>query len=375
MTCAWTPDPACVTAEWEALDEAEQERALLLATSSLQTLTYNRVGSCPITIRPCPTERTCECAWSPYLGADGLWRNSCAHGRSCAPLSEIDIPGPVGYIETLLIDGVAQDLWNGDWRLDDGHLLVWQGEGDSPVPATQDLNKPDTEPGTWSITYSQSYPVLADGRLAVALLAMEFAKACKPKGKCQLPRGVTSVVRNGVSFTVEAGLWPGGLTGIDIVDQFILKWAPAGSPLRTAVVFDPRRRGPRRVNSVPRGPVTPTPPVEELTVGVSFTPPSGPSGTSVALRLWITPSDTPLTTITLIQDGESTVLDLSVFGVSTWEDFAPMLAQGNPNAVWDGTYYTETLIYTAGVTLAACATPVAGDDVCSETATFTITGG
>jgi hypothetical protein len=186
---------------------------------------------------------------------DGQWLNrSCAHTAAadvCGPLSEVDIPGPVGYIESFLIDGEEVDLTTGDWRLDDGHLLVWQGSGDSPVPSVQDLNKPDTEAGTWSITYSKSYPVGADAKIAVGLLAAEFAKACAPKGKCALPRGVTSVVRNGVSFTVEAGLFPNGLTGIDIVDQFILKWAPAGSPQRSATVFDPRKSAPRVTSSVP----------------------------------------------------------------------------------------------------------------------------
>lgn len=260
MTCVWEPDPACLGAAWEALSLAEQERALLLATSSLQMLTYYRVGTCPVTIRPCPAPRPCSCAWSPHVGPDGVWRNDCPDQSSCKPLSEVDIPGPVGFIDSVLIDGVVIDLWNGDWRLDDGHLLVWQGEGASPIPETQDLDKPDSEVGTWSITYSQSYPVLADGRLAVAYLAMEFAKACQPKGKCELPRGVTNVVRNGVSFTVQAGLFPNGLTGIDIVDQYILKWAPAGSPTQNAVVFDPGKLGqttrPRRTTSVPlRGPL------------------------------------------------------------------------------------------------------------------------
>jgi len=258
MTCVWEPDPACLGDAWDALDEETQQRALMLATSSLQMLTYYRVGACPITIRPCPTVRPCSCAWNPHVGTDGLWYNTCLCDWDrgvCTSLSEVDIPGPVGYIDSLMVDGEAVDLWNGDWRLDDGHLLVWQGEGASPIPATQDLSKPDTEPGTWSITYSKSYPVLADGRLAVAYLAMEFAKACAPKGKCALPRGVTSVVRNGVSFTVEAGLFPSGLTGIEIVDAYILKWAPAGSPTKNAIVFDPSRAGrssrPRVISGVP----------------------------------------------------------------------------------------------------------------------------
>lgn len=282
MTCVWEPDPACLSDEWAQLTDDERHQALMLATSSLQMLTYNRVGTCPITIRPCPVPRSCSCAWNPRVSMDGGWTgadddflyaslpakdrgvvgwfNDCAHRGACSPLSEIDLEGPVGYIESLVIDGHDQDLWGGDWRLDDGHLLVWQGTGPSPVPSTQDLNKADTEVGTWSITYSKSYPVLADGRLAVAYLAMEFANACKPRGKCKLPRGVTSVVRNGVSFNIEAGLFPNGLTGIEIVDAYILKWAPEGSPTRNATVFDPSRAGRsarfRRTSGVPaRGPL------------------------------------------------------------------------------------------------------------------------
>jgi hypothetical protein len=251
MTCVWEPDPACLTDEWEALEPEMQERSLMLATSSLISLTLNRVGTCPITIRPCPDTRPCGCGWNPHIRADGYWVNDCPCRSVCKPLSEIDIPGPVGYIDSFLIDGVAQDLYDGNWRLDEGHLLVWQGDGPSPIPSTQDLNKSDSQPGTWSITYSNSHPVSAQGRIAVAYLAMEFAKACKGKGKCSLPRGVTSVVRNGVSFSIEAGLFPNGLTGIEMVDAYILLWAPAGAPLRNAVVFDPAKNRPRRTSAVP----------------------------------------------------------------------------------------------------------------------------
>lgn len=257
MTCAWTPDEEVLTEEFKSLSEEKRERALLLATSSLQALTYNRVGTCPITIRPCPSPPLCGCEWLPRRITEGYMNGNltCLCGRACSPLSEIDLPGPVGFIDSLRIDGVEQDLTNGEWRLDDGHLLVWQGAGASPVPSYQDLNKGDDQPGTWSVTYSQSYPVLADARMAVAYLAMEFAKAFQPRGKCQLPRGVTQVARQGVSFTINAGLFPNGLTNIDVTDQFILKWAPAGSPTQSAQVFDPRALRPRVVSAVPMRPV------------------------------------------------------------------------------------------------------------------------
>lgn len=250
MTCVWEADPGCLGEAWSKYDVEVQERALMLATSSLQTLTYYRVGTCPITIRPCVDGGWCGCEWSPYL-LNGTWFNGCKHRTKCTPLLEIDIPGPVGYIDEFKIDGAVIDLTTGDWRVDNGHLLVWQGSGASPVLPAQDLNKPDTEVGTWSITYSQSYPVEKDAELAVAYLAVEFAKACTPSKTCSLPRGVTSVVRSGVSFTLDSSLFPGGLTGIDIVDAFILKWAPAGSPTQNATVFDPRKVSPRVTSAVP----------------------------------------------------------------------------------------------------------------------------
>lgn len=260
MTCTWEPDPACLGEDWDVLDDDAKDRALMLATSSLQALTLNRVGTCPITIRPCPVERPCSCRWNPHPIRPGEWLNACGcrQARYCGPLSEVDLEGPVGYISSIKVDGVELTLDNGDWRLDDGHLLVWQGAGTSPIPETQDLNKSDSNVGTWSITYSKSYPVLADAQLAVAFLAMEFAEACKPQGQCSLPRGVTNVVRSGVSFSIEAGLFPNGLTGIDIVDQFILKWAPAGAPTSSAQVHDPRKSRARITSTMPlRTPPTP----------------------------------------------------------------------------------------------------------------------
>jgi hypothetical protein len=253
MTCTWTPDfTEEQLVEWDELEEWQQERSLLFASSSLQMLTSYRVGTCPITIRPCPPIARCGCGWNPHI-RDGRWYNDCLHGYACRVLSEVNIPGPVGFIDSMKIDGAEVELWNGDWRLDNGHLLVWQGVGASPIPEGQNLNRPDTEPGTWSITYSRSHPVSEQGRQAVAMLALEMSKAFAPKKKCSLPRGVTSVVRNGVSFTIEAGLFPGGLTGIDFVDQYITMWAPAGSPTITAKVFDPRDLGsPRRVSAVPQ---------------------------------------------------------------------------------------------------------------------------
>lgn len=262
MVTAWIPDPDSLGAEWGALDDSVKERALLLATSTLQMLTYYRVGTGPVTIRPCSTSDSCGCAPATPCGCSGS-------------VSEVDLPGPVGGVFAIIVGGEViaaspewdKDPWDGldnepthsmdDFRLDNGHLLVWQGEGPSPLlGARQDLSKPLTHPDTWAIVYRRSHAVPREGRIAVALLAQEFAKGMgKTKGKCSLPKGVTNVVRSGVSFTIEAGLFPGGLTGNETVDAFILQWAPAHSPIRTATVFDPKRMKARRPGAayVPSG--------------------------------------------------------------------------------------------------------------------------
>jgi len=243
MTCQWEFDSSCIggDAAVAAIDPALWDRSLTLATSTLQMLTKYRVGLCPITIRPVYEPMLCGCTFNPHLESDGLWYNSCVHRPGwLTPLGSIDIPGPVGKIVQFTISGEDVDLNDGNWGFVDGHILMWQGDGPSPVPATQDINQPIDAPGSWAITYSQSYPVQVDGQVAVALLALEYVEACKPRGKCRLPRGVTNVVRNGVTFTVDAGLFINGLTGIEIVDAFITKWAPADSPAVSATVFNPR---------------------------------------------------------------------------------------------------------------------------------------
>lgn len=254
--CLWPVDAGCAGDQWNDLTESEQERALALATSSLIDLTGRRVGLCPVTVRPCkpascppgyPIYRT-GVSWAPSL-ISGVWINSCGcpYNCGCTATCEIVLPGPVGEIYSIKVGGTEI---NTDFiRIDNSRILVWEGPGDCPFPATQNLSLPDTEPDTFSITYQNSYPVDSTASVAVTLLALEFAKACKPKGKCSLPRGVVSVVRSGVTFEIEAGLFPNGLTGLDVVDAFILKWVPAGSPKRAATVFSPGLNQPRRTRA------------------------------------------------------------------------------------------------------------------------------
>jgi hypothetical protein len=236
--CAWPIDPACLTEEYEAQDPLVQERARALASESLRRLTAYRVGGCPVTVRPCQRGGcwdvfTPGSAFTPINYA-GRWSN-CACGGNCATNCEVTLPGPVGVIEEVLVDGTA--VPETDYEIQ-GDRLVFIGSGDCPFPTTQDLSLPITEPGTFAVTYLNAYPVDSLGANAAGILTVEFAKACTT-GKCRLPKTVTDVVRNGVSFTIQPGMFPGGFTGIETVDAYISLWKNKNSPLEPTRVWSP----------------------------------------------------------------------------------------------------------------------------------------
>lgn len=230
--CPWPMDAEIETsAEWTAFSPEVRERALALASSTLARLTAYRVGNCPIKVRPLVRRAQCwvERGWITPTIADGTWRNT--------PLSygcEVPLPVPVNRVTEVKVDGVV--LAPADWRIDNNHRLVWQGAGDCPFPSSQDINLPDTAPGTMSVTYLNAYPVDMLGAHAVSVLALEYAKALTDT-KCRLPKGVTAVVRQGVSYEINSGAFPDGFTGIQNVDAYIALWNPLGG----------KRTGPSRV--------------------------------------------------------------------------------------------------------------------------------
>jgi hypothetical protein len=257
--CAWPVDPACLATEWEALDPAVQDRSQALASATLTRLTGYRVGGCPVTVRPCKA----GCAggaqrpayWDmqgiyghtagfwPHIEG-GIWVNSCgcATDCSCSVLCEITLPGPVGRVDAVVVGANTVDP--ADYRVD-GTRLVWTGSGDCPWPVCQDMAAPVGADDTFAVTYLNAYPVDALGAYAAGVLTMEYAKACTT-GKCRLPSGVTSIARQGVSFEITSGAFPGGLTGIREVDAYLALWNP--EPIRQAPqVWSPDLRTPRVV--------------------------------------------------------------------------------------------------------------------------------
>lgn len=250
--CPWPLDPGCLEDDWSQLTPDEQDRFTMLASNTLHRLTGLRVGGCPIKIRPCAS-KTCG-AFVPFRGgyapfypgmnAQGVWVN-CGGCATCSGTNcEVELPGPVGRIDEVRVNGTLLDAT--DYEVQNGNILVFTGSGACAFPKTQDLSLPDTADGTFSVTYLNAYAPDRSAAYAAGIMAMEFAKACSAKGSrnCRLPASVVNVVRAGISYQIQPGLFPDGFTGIDEVDSFISDWNPRGLKQDSAI-WSPDMHEPR----------------------------------------------------------------------------------------------------------------------------------
>lgn len=188
-----------------------------MAWDTLVSLTAGQLAVNPITVRPG--------AVAPDLGGhfagsqfvphyrDRAWRND----GGCRTVEEISLEGPVGSIVSVLIDGA--ELTPIAYRVDNGFQLVRQDGGSWPV--RQDMSLPLGQPGTFSVTYYRGHPVDDTVRFLAGILAAEYVKAQTDERGCRLPSGVTSIVRQGVSFEINASMFENGETGIREVDALI----------------------------------------------------------------------------------------------------------------------------------------------------------
>lgn len=241
------------TADWgcapdaylEQLDPSLRARVEALAWRTLQRLLGGSLALCPTVVRPCAA----RCGggtyydapvvggrrYGPYIGVDGAWRNGCgcagASYCSCTALSEVRLQGPVGRVTRVLVNGV--ELPATAYRVDNGDRLV-RLDGET-WPACQDMTVADDEAGAFAVEYftGDAPDALADW--AAGVLAYEFSLACKG-GKCRLPAGVTSVVRNGVTMEIRSDLFTGGSTGIRELDAYISSINPFGLRARPTVM-------------------------------------------------------------------------------------------------------------------------------------------
>lgn len=204
---------------------ARLERSEALAWSTLAALCAYRIGTCPIVVRPCALRCAPAGSWmeapvrsgsaaglplqtigrsfTPHI-QDGVWVNACGctSDCSCGPLSEVILPGPVGDIVEVKVEGVVLDP--AAYRVDNGSRLVRQ-DGQA-WPICQDMSAPASADTAFTVEYYRGAAPNEITRYAAGVLAAEFYEACSAGGKCRLPRNTVSVVRNGISIELQPNL-------------------------------------------------------------------------------------------------------------------------------------------------------------------------
>lgn len=243
----WAPDTS-ICSNWSTYTEAVRDYATQFATQVLWAATGRRFGLCQITVRPVrpraiPAYVTYPSVFDPWGGnagtfawgllavAGGTQLVNFADGLMGQP-PEIPLPGPVGAVSNVTIDGVV--FSPSLYRLDGNKLVREDGQ---PWPVSQDLSKVLGQTNTWSVTYTRGEPVPIPVNYAAGVYACEVAKA-RAGGQCALPNKVTSITRQGVSVQIVSvnDYLDKGLTGISDVDTIILAYNPFHARSRPRVV-------------------------------------------------------------------------------------------------------------------------------------------
>jgi hypothetical protein len=165
----------------------------------------------------------------------------CSGTCSCAEISEVILPSPVSSIVNVKLDGVAV---TGIYRVDNNRLLI-RTDGQK-WPRCNDLNKDDSQVGTWSVTalYGEDVPEI--GQLAMGELTCELLRAMAGED-CRLPPGVTQLTRQGVTVSIPdfGELFKDGRTGLYLTDMF-LAWANPNRLMNRSRVYSVDRVAHRR---------------------------------------------------------------------------------------------------------------------------------
>lgn len=205
-------------------------------------------------VRPCHSD--CMCGWQvlsrghlvppvPYLAS---WECS---GRTCGcrEMSRVKLAGYVREVTEVKIDGVVID--ESVYRVDE-HRWLTRIDG-SRWPSCARVDLPDTEEGTFSVSYTYGKTPPLAGIEAAKQLACQIYMRCAGGGEdCGIPEGAVRVTRQGITVeraifarSPQTGAWS---TGLSAVDQFLNTYNPSGL-MRRALFINPgsRSRYPRPV--------------------------------------------------------------------------------------------------------------------------------
>lgn len=249
----WGPCP-----DNDSAPDGQLDVAVAASSQILDSLSGHQYGLSTVTLRPC--RRACypelPVGWTDWVGGyptpalvAGVFVNltcySCAGSCSCSPLEELYLSPTIRRVVEVKVNGAP--LASGGFRLDAGHWLVRTDGGSWPL--CQDLERADTQPGTWSVTVQTGLDVPELGQLAVGELACEFLRGFAGED-CSLPRSVVSLARQGVSieFPNTTELLRDGHLGLRTVELFIQSVNPYHLTQRSRVLSpDTLAQRPRRV--------------------------------------------------------------------------------------------------------------------------------
>jgi hypothetical protein len=190
------------------------------ARTSMAALTLHRVGGSPVTILP-------DTDWRQrghVYRLDGVFGsfsiNPSAEDLKDGFYEEVEallLPGPVGAITEIRVDGEVLDPLA--YRLEDGSRVIRLDGKSWPIFQSDDF----------TVTYLNSHAPGELGSYAAGVLAAEFLKVLNNDARnCRLPKSVTNVTRQGLTFEVAKGLFPDGLTGLPEVDAYLMLFNPFG---------------------------------------------------------------------------------------------------------------------------------------------------
>lgn len=240
--------------------------AVAAATEALWARTKRVYGLCSMTLRPCRKDCLPAGPWIPLRGwynvgaytwpwpqpalIGGKWFNiacgMCDGGCSCTRLEQVELPYPVADVTQVKVDGVILDP--SAYRVDEWRYLVRLDGG--LWPRCNDLNLPDTELDTWSVTARYGTEVPELGKIAVGELATQIVRRCMGASGCTIPAStVRSINRQGVTkvFFDAATAFKNGAVGLYWSDLFINTVNPTHTGL--ASIYDIDGQRPRRIDT------------------------------------------------------------------------------------------------------------------------------
>lgn len=230
--------PAETDAEFDAAVQ-EQEDAIRDAIGILWAMSGRQFGVCETKVRPCKAgtnHSTGFRRWSTPAGFSGfsylVWdgsgwgTNTCGCGSLCtlAGPAAAHLPGPVfpedsDHVVTVTVDGEVLD--ESKWVLE-GDVLYRRGA----AWPSQNLNRPDGDVGTWSVTYWRGQKVPTSVGTHVGTLAAELLLSAAGEN-CRLPASVRRVSRQGVAMEIDPlALIQAGCTGLVEVDRWLISTNP-----------------------------------------------------------------------------------------------------------------------------------------------------